>query len=39
MVYIIRIIKSRRMRWADHVARMGEKRNAYRWESQRERDH
>jgi hypothetical protein len=27
---IIRIIKSRRMRWADHVARMGEKRNAYR---------
>jgi hypothetical protein len=27
---IIRIIKSRRMRWADHVARIGEKRNAYR---------
>jgi hypothetical protein len=27
---IIRIIKSRRMRWADHVARMREKRNAYR---------
>jgi hypothetical protein len=27
---IIRIIKSRRMRWARHVARMGEKRNAYR---------
>jgi hypothetical protein len=27
---IIRVIKSRRMRWADHVARMGEKRNAYR---------
>jgi hypothetical protein len=24
---IIRIIKSRRMRWAGHVARMGEKRN------------
>jgi hypothetical protein len=24
---IIRIIKSRRMRWARHVARMGEKRN------------
>jgi hypothetical protein len=27
---IIRIIKSRRMRLVDHVARMGEKRNAYR---------
>jgi hypothetical protein len=27
---IIRIIKSRRMGWAGHVARMGEKRNAYR---------
>jgi hypothetical protein len=27
---IIRIIKSRKMRWASHVARMGEKRNAYR---------
>jgi hypothetical protein len=27
---IIRIIKSRRMRWAVHVARLGEKRNAYR---------
>jgi hypothetical protein len=26
----IRIIKSRRMRWAGHVARMGEKRNAHR---------
>jgi hypothetical protein len=26
---IIRIIKSRRMGWAGHVARMGEKRNAY----------
>jgi hypothetical protein len=26
---IIRIIKSRRMRWAGHVARMGERRNAY----------
>jgi hypothetical protein len=24
------MIKSRRMRWAEHVARMGEKRNAYR---------
>jgi hypothetical protein len=27
---IIRIIKSRSMRWAGHVARMGEKRNACR---------
>jgi hypothetical protein len=27
---IIRIIKSRRMRWAGHFARMGKKRNAYR---------
>jgi hypothetical protein len=27
---IIRIIKSRRMRWAGHVAQIGEKRNAYR---------
>jgi hypothetical protein len=36
---IIRMIKSRRMRWAGHVARMGEKRNAlgYWWESQKER--
>jgi hypothetical protein len=27
---IMRIRKSRRMRWAGHVARMGERRNAYR---------
>jgi hypothetical protein len=27
---IIRMIKSRRMRWAGHLARMGESRNAYR---------
>jgi hypothetical protein len=27
---IIRMIKSRRVRWVGHVARMGEKRNAYR---------
>jgi hypothetical protein len=27
---IIRIMKSRRMRWSGHVARMGDKRNAYR---------
>jgi hypothetical protein len=37
---IIRMINSRRMRWAGNVARMGEKRNAYRvldiyhWEHQ-----
>jgi hypothetical protein len=27
---IIRIIKSRRMKWVGHLARMGLKRNAYR---------
>jgi hypothetical protein len=27
---IIRVIKSRRMRWSGHVARMGEKRGEYR---------
>jgi hypothetical protein len=27
---IIRMIKSKRMRWAGHVAGRGEKRNAYR---------
>jgi hypothetical protein len=27
---IIRIIKSRRVRWTGHVARMGEKKNVYR---------
>jgi hypothetical protein len=27
---IVKIIKSRRMRWAGHVARVGEKRNVYR---------
>jgi hypothetical protein len=26
---VIRIVKSRRMRWAAHIARMGEKKNAY----------
>jgi len=26
----VRVIKSRRMRWAGHVARMGEKRGVYR---------
>ena len=27
---IVRVIKLRRMRWAGHVARMGEKRRVYR---------
>jgi hypothetical protein len=38
---IIRIIKSRRMRWAGHVERMGRRgtRIDYWWENQRERDH
>jgi hypothetical protein len=38
---IIRLIKSRRMRWAGHVAQMGRRgtRIDYWWESQRERDH
>jgi hypothetical protein len=38
---IIRQIKSRRMRWAGHVARMGEERKLYKvwWESLKERDH
>jgi len=39
--YIIRVLQSRRMRWAEHVARMGEKRGAYRawWGIRMERDH
>jgi hypothetical protein len=38
---IIRQIKSRRMRWAGHVVRMGEERNVYRvlMGNQKERDH
>jgi hypothetical protein len=38
---IIRMIKSRTMRWAGHVGRIGEKMNVYRilLESQKERDH
>jgi hypothetical protein len=34
---IIRQIKSRRMRWAGHVTRMGQGRNV--WESPKEKDH
>ena len=29
-VNIVRVIKSRKMRWAGHVARMGEERGVYR---------
>jgi hypothetical protein len=28
--HIVRLIESRRLRWAGHVARMGERRGAYR---------
>jgi hypothetical protein len=38
---IIRMIKSRRIRWAGHVARMGRRgmHKGYWWESQKKRDH
>jgi hypothetical protein len=38
---IIRIIRSRRMRWEGHIACMGEKRMhlEFWWEIQEERDH
>jgi hypothetical protein len=38
---IIRMFKSRRMRWAGHVARMGRRGMpiGYWWESQEVRDH
>ena len=37
----MRVIKSRRMRWAGHVVRMGEERGAYRswWGNRTEGDH
>jgi len=38
---IVRVIKSRRMRWAGHVVRMGEERGCIGcwWGNWRERDH
>ena len=38
---IVRVIKSRRMRWTGHVARMGDGRGVYRvwWGNVREGDH
>jgi hypothetical protein len=38
---IVRVIKSRRMRWEWHVARMGERKGVYRvwWGNLRERGH
>ena len=38
---IVRVIKSRRMRWAGHVAHVGEERGCIRswWGNWRERDH
>jgi hypothetical protein len=36
---IIRMIKSRRMRWVRYVARIGRRRIGYWWENQNEIDH
>ena len=30
LIYVVRVIKSRRLRWAGHVARMEEGRSAYK---------
>jgi hypothetical protein len=36
---IFRVIKSRRIRWVEHVARIGERRGVYWWGNLRQRDH
>jgi len=36
---IIWVIKQRKMRWGRHLARMGERRGAYRWGNLRQGDH
>jgi len=36
---ILRVVKSRRMRWAGHVARVGEGCTVFWWGNLRERDH
>jgi hypothetical protein len=36
---IIRVITKRRIRWAGHVAGIGDRRGAYRWGDLMERDH
>jgi hypothetical protein len=40
-IFVIRMIKSRRMRWAGHVTRMARRgmHIGYWWESQKEIDH